>query len=67
VEEMIPEYLNCPYCPAQAYPVVFTDGTFQGYACPAKHLFYIVIQKKEENVRQDVSVGGNNISPEVQP
>ncbi len=41
----MPTYLNCPYCPAQAYPSI-TDRLFEKlcvetYRCPAKHWFLI--------------------------
>ena len=43
-----PSHLNCPYCPAQAFPVkavipgsTSTTGYLLEYLCPARHRFYI--------------------------
>jgi len=41
-----PTHLNCPWCPAQAFPArcpgsTFETGYLYGYKCPAGHVFYI--------------------------
>ena len=43
-----PTHLNCPYCPAQAYPSVSLslDGetALRKYVCPAQHKFFILLE-----------------------
>jgi hypothetical protein len=41
-------YLNCPKCPAQAFPEgnACVNGTLQLYKCPAGHQFYIEPEKE---------------------
>lgn len=40
-----PTHLNCPYCPAQSYPI-YGDNALDGklvrrFVCPASHIFYV--------------------------
>jgi len=45
-----PTYLNCPCCPAQAFPV-WQNKTTVTYRCPAKHSFQIKKEEKKERER----------------
>ena len=47
-------YLNCPFCPAQAFPVIPEKGTLQIrpdlvlYRCVSKHHFYVDKEREKE-------------------
>lgn len=48
-------YLNCPYCPAQAYPSmtvrIWKDTTLVMYQCTCKHTFYTRPEESKNVVR----------------
>ena len=63
-----PTHLNCPYCPAQSYPLraaeinVAPNVYLQRFECPAKHFFYIPEDisfyiEKETDGRKDEQLG----------
>lgn len=44
-----PTHLNCPWCPAQAYPLMPKEnkGDHTVYQCPARHQFMIRVVEEE--------------------
>jgi len=48
-----PTHLNCPFCPAQAYPsvrLVMEDHlSMRKYICPAQHKFFILAEDPSFN------------------
>jgi hypothetical protein len=45
-QSLLPSYLNCPFCPAQAYLTrggdsIFRDRGYRQYVCPANHKFLV--------------------------
>lgn len=47
-----PTHLNCPYCPAQSYPIVdnLTVGNklARRFVCPAGHAFFVTPERKND-------------------
>jgi transposase-like protein len=45
-------YLNCPFCPAQAFLVRNKEHTdvppLEKYRCPSKHVFYVEAEETHE-------------------
>jgi hypothetical protein len=47
-----PTHLNCPWCPAQAFPgvlLVMDDLHLRKYVCPAQHAFFIFTEDTSFN------------------
>jgi hypothetical protein len=47
-----PTHLNCPWCPAQAFPsvcLVVGDVSTRKYVCPAQHVFFILSEDTSFN------------------
>lgn len=47
----IPKYLNCPWCSAQSFLAGSGENVNEGtarYVCPAKHTFYVEVEKENE-------------------
>ena len=47
-----PTHLNCPYCPAQAFPsvrLVMDDLSMRKYVCPAQHVSFILAEDTNFN------------------
>jgi hypothetical protein len=51
-------YLNCPYCPAQAFPdprtevILLMGFGLTKYRCISKHEFYVEEEREQEIVRE---------------
>lgn len=50
-------YLNCPFCPAQAYPqptenMLKVGWGIQKFQCPARHVFFVEEPKDVTTVHE---------------